>query len=170
MNATMSALHARLVSTVLLTVLVGIAGLPGCASKAPPKPVKTVITVTADPVVNPDSAGRSSPVVVRLYRLNSDVSFMGAEFFPLFDDDKKVLAADLVARDEYELVPGESKTLELVLPPEVRFIGAIAAFRDIRNSTWRAIVAVPPPPKKSKVKPAIHVTVAREAVHIELGP
>jgi type VI secretion system protein VasD len=175
----MSALPARIVATALLIVVTVLTSAAGCASKPPPppKPLKTTITVSADASVNPDASGRSLPVVVRFYRLNSDVSFMGSEFFALFDDDKKVLAADLIARDEYELLPGESQTLELVLPPEVRFVGAIAAFRDIRNATWRAVVAAPPqpppPPKKSKVKPkmpTIHVIAARQTLRIELEP
>jgi type VI secretion system protein VasD len=116
-------------------------GLAGCAS-GPPKPVKTPVTVVALQDVNPDPSGRASPVVIRLYQLKSDVGFAAAEFFPLWDDDKKVLAADLIARDEFELAPGEHKSIEVMLPAEARFVGAIAAFRDIRNTTWRALVPV----------------------------
>jgi type VI secretion system protein VasD len=171
----MSARVARSPSTVLLIAV--LAGLASCASKPPPPkpPAKTIITVTAAATVNPAANGHPAPVVVRLYRLNSDVAFKGAEFFPLFDDDKRVLAAELVARDEYELAPGESKTQELVLPPEVRFLGAMAAFRDIRNSTWRAIIPVPPPApapkKKGNPKPTyVRVTVDQQVVSIALGP
>ncbi len=169
----MSALFARVAATGILAM--ALAGAVGCASKPPPPkpPTKTVITVTAQPDVNPDASGRPSPVVIRLYRLNSDVAFRGSDFFALFDDDKKVLAAELLAREEYELAPGESKTEELVLPPEVRFIAVLAAFRDIRNSTWRAIVPAPagPAPKRRQAKPIhIGITAEKQMVRIELGP
>jgi type VI secretion system protein VasD len=159
----MSASSIRCTSTALLVAI--LMSLPGCAS-GPPKPAKAVITVAARPDVNPDASGRPSPVVVRFYQLKSDAAFSGAEFFPLFDDDKKVLAADLIARDEYELSPGEDKTLELTVPAEVRFVGAIAAFRDIRNATWRALA---PTPKKGLAKTPVHIIAEKQAVRIELG-
>jgi type VI secretion system protein VasD len=170
----MSARAARGPWTILLSAC--LIGLAGCASKPPPPkpPAKTIITVAASATTNPAENGHASPVVVRLYRLNSDVAFKGAEVFPLLDDDKRVLAAELVARDEYELAPGESKSQELVLPPEVRFLGAVAEFRDIRNSTWRAIVQLPPPapaPKKGSPKPTnVRIAVDEHVVTIALGP
>jgi type VI secretion system protein VasD len=172
---TMTSRVAGTVAGVVLALL--LLGVAGCKSKPPPPkpPPKTVITVSAGAAVNPDANGRPSPIVVRLYRLNSDVAFKGADFFPLFDDDKRVLAAELVARDEYELAPGESKSQELVLPPEVRFVGVVAAFRDIRNSSWRAIVALPPPPpppkKKGNPKPTlVQISVDKQIASIAIGP
>jgi type VI secretion system protein VasD len=155
----MNILPARL---ALLASLATALVLAGCGG--PPKPVKGAVTMIAAAVVNPDPSGRASPVVVRLYQLKSDVSFQNAEFFALFDDEKKVLAADLVARDEFELAPGERKSIELMLPPEVRFFGAIAAFRDIRNSTWRALVPVA---KKGLGK--VKVTADKTGIRIEQG-
>ena len=97
----------RLASTITLSAVFAV----GCAS-GPPKPVKTHIAVTATADVNPDSAGKAAPVVVRVYQLKSDVAFSSADFFALFDDDKKVLAGDLVARDEFELSPGEQRMIK----------------------------------------------------------
>ena len=154
-------------STHLPGVLCALAfavGVSGCAS-GPPKPVKTHVAITAQADVNPDASGRASPVVVRFYQLKSDASFAAAEFFPLFDDDKKVLAGDLAARDEFELAPGEQHGLDVLVPAEVRFVGAIAAYRDIRNSTWRALAAVP----KKGLGKAVKVTVAKQAISIDLG-
>ena len=146
----------------LLASLATALVLAGCGG--PPKPVKSPVTLIAATAVNADPSGRASPVVVRLYQLKSDVSFNNAEFFALFDDEKKVLAADLIARDEFELAPGEHKSIELMLPPEVRFFGAIGAFRDIRNSTWRALVPV----AKKGLKKA-KVTVDTTGIRIEQG-
>lgn len=146
----------------LLASLATVLVLAGCGG--PPKPVKSSVALIAVPIVNPDPSGRASPVVVRLYQLKSDVAFANAEFFALFDDDKKVLGPDLVARDEFELAPNEHKSIDLMLPPDVRFFGAIAAYRDIRNSTWRALVPVA---KKGLGK--VKVTADKAGIRIEQG-
>ncbi len=131
----------------------------GCASAPPPlAPALPPLTIAApanaatsarmiietSPDTNPDASGRASPVVVRVYQLRTDASFRAAEFFPLFDDDEAVLGEGLLSRDEYVLAPSESKTIEVSVSPETRFVGAIAAFRSIRDAQWRSIVAASP--------------------------
>jgi type VI secretion system protein VasD len=106
----------------------------------PPKPVPAALTIAASADTNPDATGRPSPVVVRVYQLKGDVAFTGAEFFPLFDDDQKVLGPELISRDEYVLAPSEKRTVEVAVSDDTRFVGAVAAFRDIRNSEWRVLV------------------------------
>src|SRR5258707_999378 len=73
----------------------------GCA-KAPPAPPSITIAAPADARVKaamvlaaaadatPDAAGRPSPVVVRVYQLRTDAAFAGADFIPLFDDERRV--------------------------------------------------------------------------------
>jgi type VI secretion system protein VasD len=106
-----------------------------------PKTVPLTLASTAD--VNPDVEGRPSPIVVRLYQLKGDTAFSRADFFALFDDDEKALGSELVVRDEYVLDPREIRNLRIAVSDEARFIGVIAAFRDLRNAEWR--VAVPAP-------------------------
>jgi type VI secretion system protein VasD len=93
--------------------------------------------------VNPDGSGRPSPVVVRVYQLKTDGAFSAADFFPLFDDDQKALGPELVSRDEFILAPAEQKSVDLTLSGETRYVGAVAAFRDIRNAQWRGVVPAP---------------------------
>jgi len=100
-----------------------------------------MIVAAAD--VNPDSSGRPSPVVVRLYQLRGDAEFNGADFFALYDNERETLGPNLIMRDERTLLPGQQVQLKLALSPEARFIGAIAAFRDLQSSRWRAIIGVP---------------------------
>src|SRR5262249_36900114 len=106
---------------------------------------KATLVISAGSAVNPDSSGRASPVVVRLYQLKTDSAFTGATFFTLFDDERKTLGPDLISRDEYELVPGERRTVELTVSPELHFLAALAPFHDVRNSSWRAVQPVPHP-------------------------
>jgi len=97
-----------------------------------------VIGASAD--ANPDATGRPSPVVLRIYQLRTDAAFNGAEYFALYDDDKKVLGTELISRDEFVLAPSERRTIEISVAPEARFVAAVAAFRDIRNAQWRVLV------------------------------
>jgi type VI secretion system protein VasD len=103
---------------------------------------------------------------MRLYELKSDTAFAGSGFFNLFDDERKALGADLIARDEYQLIPGERRILELTPPPEMRFLGAVAAFHDVRNSSWRALLPVP---KDGLDKARIEVVADTSRIRIELG-
>ena len=84
-------------------------------------------------------------MLLRVYQLKADAAFQSAQFEPLFDDDKKVLGEAFVTRDEFTLAPGEKRVLEVVLADDTRFIGVVAAFREILDpsSVWRAIVPAP---------------------------
>jgi type VI secretion system protein VasD len=101
------------------------------------------MTISASADVNPDAEARPSPVVVRIYQLRGEARFRNAEFLPLFDEEKMVLAEELITRDEFVLAPSERRTLAVTLTPATRFVGALAAFRDFRSSEWRAIVPAP---------------------------
>lgn len=105
--------------------------------------LKAPMTISVSEDANPDSNGRPSPVVVRVYQLKTDAAFTAAEFFPLFDDEQKVLGPELISRDEFVLAPAERRTIDVALSGETRYVGAIAAFRDIRNSEWRVLVPAP---------------------------
>jgi type VI secretion system protein VasD len=106
---------------------------------------KATMTLSAGADVNPDRNRRPSPVVVRVYQLKADAAFKDAQFEPLYDDAKKVLGDAFVTGDEFQLLPGEKKVIEVALAGETRFIGVIAAFRDIRdpNSVWHVVVPAP---------------------------
>ena len=143
-------------------ILLGLTALAltACASQ-PPKPAQTQATVIASADVNPDSMGRASPVVVRIYQLKGDAEFNDAGFFALFDSEQATLGANLVMRDERTLFPGQQMNLNLALSPDTRFLGVVAAYRDIRVSRWRAEVGVP---EKSLLK-----MLAKRRVSVQIG-
>ena len=114
----------------------------GCAST--PKPTVVQVLLDVQPNVNPDSRGRSSPVIMRLYEIKSLAAFNTADFFSIFDRDKETLGAELLAREEFQLRPGEKRQFNKQLQPETRYVGVIAAFRDLERSQWRTAVAVTP--------------------------
>jgi type VI secretion system protein VasD len=102
------------------------------------------ISIVASGKINPSGSGRPSPVVVRLYDLKTPTAFANADFISLFEQDKTVLADDLIARDEFTMQPGEKKIINKVLSPQTRVIGLVAAFRDIERAQWRGIATVAP--------------------------
>jgi type VI secretion system protein VasD len=127
------------------------ASLPSCGMFAPPPPPpppppkpppKLDISVVAAANVNPDIHGRPSPVTVRLYEFKSSAQFIAADFMALFDQDKTVLAGDIVVREEFVLRPGETKTIAKLLAPETLSVGVMAAFRDLERARWRDVVVL----------------------------
>ena len=46
--------------------------------------------------------------------------------------------------EEFVLAPGESKTFAKTLAPDTRFLGVLAAYRDVEHAKWRSIVPVQP--------------------------
>jgi type VI secretion system protein VasD len=119
------------------------AGTPVPGAALPSSDVKVPMSVASRADANPDAAGQPSPVVLRVYQLKTDAVFSRSEFFALFDDEQKVLGSALISRDEFVLTPAENRNLEITLSDDTRFVGAIAAFRDIRNAEWRVLVKTP---------------------------
>src|SRR5262245_56421700 len=132
----------------------GIAiALAGCGAARPPL---LQGAIKADPATNPDPNGRPSPVVVRVYEVKALGAFNSADFFSLFERESETLGPELVGREEYDLRPGESRPYRRQLQPDTKFIGVVAAFRDLEHSSWRQAVAVP-------AKRSVRVTIAVDA-------
>ena len=120
--------------------LVGGLQLPHAALADKVK-VKTEITTPAD--LNPDRNGRPSPVVLLMFQLSAVDAFQNADFFSLFDPGAGIIAADMLERTEMTLQPGEVRPLEAEFDEEARYIGLVAAFRDVEKAQWRGIVELP---------------------------
>lgn len=111
--------------------------LTACASKPVVSQIK--LSVAAGTDVNPDARSRPSPITVRVYALKSAAAFEAADFFSLFEKDASVLGADVVSREELLMRPGDSKPLEMKLPPEAKVLAVFAAYRDLDRARWRAV-------------------------------
>jgi type VI secretion system protein VasD len=94
--------------------------------------------------VNPDASNRPSPVTVRLYLLKRHAVFDTADFFALYEKDKETLGAELVDREEFQLMPGASRLIEKPMTSDTVYIGVFAAFRDLERARWRAVNAIIP--------------------------
>lgn len=129
----------------MLAALTAVLVLVSCSALSPYSNVtKLNLKLTASDQVNPDLNGRPSPVVVRLFELKHPVAFENADFFSLYERAKESLAPDMVASEELELRPGETVELKLSLQEGSRYVGVLAAYRDLPDSRWRYTLQVTP--------------------------
>jgi len=132
--------------TFAVGTAVALALAAGCASG--PKPTPVTGSIAASARVNPSVSKRPSPLLVRVYELKAVTAFNAADFVSLYQRDQAELGADLVAREEMTLAPGETKPLSKTLAPETRFVGVFAAYRDLEHARWRAVVPITPGQKQ----------------------
>jgi type VI secretion system protein VasD len=157
-------------AALMVLLLSGGASLSGCGmfgakAPAPRQPVNVTGTLQAANDLNPSVSQRPSPLTLRIYELKSSVSFDQADFMTLYRSDQAALGADVLAREEITLQPGESKPYNKLLNAETRFIAVFGAYRNLEKSTWRAIAAVPP---GAKQKLAIRADAL--AVSVQVSP
>ncbi|MBD8683985.1 type VI secretion system lipoprotein TssJ [Pseudomonas sp. CFBP 13719] len=128
-----------------LTALTTWALLAGCSALSPYSHVtKLNLKLTASDQLNPDLNGRPSPIVVRLFELKHPVAFENADFFSLYERAKESLAPDMVSTEELELRPGETVELKLSVEAGSRYVGVLAAYRDLPDTKWRYTLQVAP--------------------------
>lgn len=126
----------------LLTLALLVA-LSGCASLSPySKMTKLDLRLQASETLNPDLHGRPSPIVVRLLELKNPSSFNNSDFFSLYQRPKESLMPDLISFEELEVRPGEQRDLKLSVQSGSRYVGVIAAYRDLPEATWRYVVSL----------------------------
>jgi type VI secretion system protein VasD len=129
--------------------MISLLGLTACASNSEEnarEPVEMELQFKASDSVNQDDQKRAAPIVVRLYELKTPETFNDADFFSLQGKDKAVLGDDMAARDQFQLRPGETKTIKRTANSRTTTLGVFAAYRDLPNSTWRATWPMPPSP------------------------
>lgn len=126
-------------ATLLAMLLAGCSGLSPFSSLT-----KLDLTLAAGERLNPDLHGRPSPVVVHLIELRHPVAFANSDFFSLYERAEQVLPKDWVAAEELELRPGERRLLKLSVAPNSRYVGVVAAYRDLPHVHWRWVVHVDP--------------------------
>lgn len=126
-----------------LAMLAALLVLSGCSALSPYSSLtKLDLTLKGSVELNPDLNGRPSPIVVRLVELKHPVTFETADFFSLYQSPKEILSPDMVAIEELELRPGEERELKLSVEQGSRYVGVMAAYRDLPESNWRVVIPV----------------------------
>jgi len=147
----------RIFGLACAAAVVVAAAMSACGGA--PKPAQISGTIQASAQVNPSASKRASPLLVRVYELRSVAAFNSADFMSLYQGDQAALAADLVGKEEFVLAPGESRPYAKTLSPDTRFLGVVAAFRDLEHSKWRSVVAIQPGQKQQVVIRASELSV-----------
>jgi type VI secretion system protein VasD len=130
---------------VRVLLIATLAALASCGT--PPKPPADTllnIRVTAEHGASKGPSGQALRISVLLYELSSNGKFLRADFFGLYDDAAKLLGADLIATERVNLLPGGTERLTRKVAPNVRYLGVLAAYRNIDAVSWRDAIAVQP--------------------------
>lgn len=115
----------------------------GCASTKRTFGISNIdITLKAEEDVNIDQTGNPTPVVVRFYELREIQDFRKADFNSLYNNEQISVGKHIVKRDEFELKPGDEHEIERVAKRDTRYIGILAAYNDVDNAKWRAIISI----------------------------
>lgn len=133
-------IHPRRRALFVMTVA---ALATGCASTRKTAETACDLYLTASSVVNPDSRGRPSPILVGIYGLKSTAAFEASGFSALQDRAKATLGDDLVSFEQVILLPGEHKLIQWPAHTEARSFGIVAGYRELNKSVWRVTVALP---------------------------
>lgn len=133
----------------LLLFTAAITGIISCGGKPleslrPPPQTRIEVHFEAVADLNPDLNNRPSPLIVRLYELKAPGAFTSADFFSLYAKVDEVLATELLKQEELVIKPGEKRSLEHTLQPETRYIGLLAAYRELESSEWRTVMTITP--------------------------
>lgn len=139
-------IRIRLLFTIALFAIVGCAG-------GPPKDIVLEGDLIASAAINPNRDGRASPVTVVVFHLKSADAFLTKDFFNLYDADSGVIDDDLIQRIDMQIQPSQTIPIASEFDPETTHIGVLAAFRDIDNAEWRAVVPLPEKGLKAKLNP-----------------
>ncbi len=135
-----------------LALLAALLSLTGCAALSPYSDMtKLDLTLNGSDELNPDLNGRPSPIVLRLIELKHPVAFETADFFSLYQRPKEALSPDMVVLEELELRPGEQREMKLSLQPGSRYVGVLAAYRDLPESNWRVVIPLKEQERNSSV-------------------
>ena len=113
-------------------------------SGGPPEPISINLTISASKNINPDIEKRASPIVVRIYQLTQIDTFNNSDFFALYENDKNILAKDLIFREEFELKPNQSISQSFPIHYNGKHIAVLAAYRDLDKAQWKSLLEINP--------------------------
>lgn len=100
------------------------------------------LTLSAHQNVNPDRDGRSSPIVIRVFKLADARQFQREDFLNLYENAEDRLGNDLIDTVILkELAPGEDRVERLGLTEDVRYLGLLAEY--VQYQEANAIVVLP---------------------------
>jgi type VI secretion system protein VasD len=96
-----------------------------------------------DSDVNPDELGTASPLFIRMYELKATKMMKRADFIEIYERDKKVLGADMVAVHKLKhFKPGEKRAENFVLQPDTNYVALFGEFLEFKDAKYKLIIPV----------------------------
>ncbi|HET9389310.1 MAG TPA: type VI secretion system lipoprotein TssJ [Steroidobacteraceae bacterium] len=147
----------------MLALLLAACGQAALADPASTSGATTLeLTVVGGPALNPNSEGRPSPVVVRIFDLAAVGAFQAADYAGLFDHPGDALKREVLAQEELVLRPGDILERSRSLAPQVQALGIAAGFRDLEHAVWRLAV-----PLKAGRRNFVLIDLDRDTVRLD---
>jgi type VI secretion system protein VasD len=105
------------------------------------KQVKVLnVDLTARVSLNPDDAGRSTSLAVRVYQLKDRKLFDGMSYDDLLKNDRTILAQDLQANMAAVINPGASVSLSQPIQADTKYVAIVAFYRNPGNGDdWKYV-------------------------------
>ena len=101
------------------------------------------LTFKVDADINPDERKKPSPLFIRMYELKSTKMFNNSDFIDIYERDKEVLGADLIAKQKLKrLKPGEGREDSFVLDEKTAYVALYAEFLQYKDSIYRVVIPV----------------------------
>ena len=126
----------------LICVVLAMFLLASCAMTRTVATPYDNVTLTASVNINPDPRGRPAPLTVRLYELSSRTTFDYIDFDAAFFNSAVVLSDELLSTSEQVVLPQQSVSHRIELNEKTKFIGIVAAYRDIDRAKWKLVYPV----------------------------
>ncbi|HXU82188.1 MAG TPA: type VI secretion system lipoprotein TssJ [Polyangia bacterium] len=127
---------------LLATIWAGCKHTPEATPPCPePEPLKLVLKGTDR--LNPDEKGGALATVVRIYQLKGSNKIADAGFDELLDNDKTVLADDLVDVKELTLQPAQQLTPPMPRVEGAQYLAVMGLFRQPAGTSWRVLYHLP---------------------------
>lgn len=100
------------------------------------------LDLIARSAINPDEKGAPLSVVVRIYQLKDNKTFEAASYEDLLNQDKVLLAQDLLDTHQVVLRPKETISLSQPFNADARFVGVVAYYNHPdQEGKWRILLA-----------------------------
>lgn len=101
------------------------------------------VSIQAGRSLNTDRQEASASLAMRVYVLSDSQILQRASFDSLYDNDEATLGSALLRRESVHLRPGETRVLDLPVSGDARFLGVVAAYRELDRAQWRALLPLP---------------------------
>lgn len=101
------------------------------------------IEFVMDSDINPDERKTPSPLFIRMYELKATKMIRRADFIEIYERDKEVLGADMVAVHKLRhFEPGEGRAEHFVLHKDTNYVVLYGEFLKFKDAKYKLIIPV----------------------------